>query len=178
MYKRQLYDPEGLNVLDIIEFVKEKNTLEEYARAGVTKITNEELLALEVDVLVPAAIDSVVTEKNMKNIKAKMIAEGANGPLTKEAVKYLSDKGVFIIPDILCNAGGVIVSYFEWVQGMAHFFWDEDQINKTLHSILKNAFSEVVKKAEHYKCDMKTAAMCAALAKLEAAMKLRGFFPG
>ena len=128
--------------------------------------------------MIPAAIDSVITEKNMKNVKARLIAEGANGPLTKEAVKYLSDKGVFIIPDILCNAGGVTVSYFEWVQGLAHFFWDEDQINKTLHSILKNAFSEVVKKAEHYKCDMKTAAMIAALAKLEAAMKLRGLFPG
>jgi glutamate dehydrogenase (NAD(P)+) len=177
-YTCALYDKEGLNVLDIMEFVKEKHTLDGYERAGVTKISNEELLALEVDILIPAAIDSVVTEKNMKNIKAKMIAEGANGPLTKEAVKYLSDKDVFIIPDILCNAGGVIVSYFEWVQGMAHFFWDEDQINKTLHSILKNAFAEVVQKAEHYKCDMKTAAMCAALAKLEAAMKLRGFFPG
>jgi glutamate dehydrogenase (NAD(P)+) len=177
-YTCALYDPNGLNVLDIIEFVKEKNTLDKYDRSGVTKITNEELFALEVDVLIPAAIDSVITEKNMEQVKAKMIAEGANGPLTKEAVKYLSDKGVFIIPDILCNAGGVIVSYFEWVQGMAHFFWDEDQINKQLHTILKNAFSEVVKKAEHHNCDMKTAAMIAALAKLEAAMKLRGLFPG
>lgn len=177
-YTCALYDENGLNVLDIIEFVKEKHTLDHYDRPGVQKITNEELLALDVDVLIPAAIDSVITEENMKGVKAKLIAEGANGPLTKEAVKYLHEKGVFIIPDILCNAGGVIVSYFEWVQGMAHFFWDEDQINKTLHSILKNAFSEVVKKADHYKCDMKTAAMCAALAKLEAAMKLRGLFPG
>ncbi len=177
-YTCALYDPNGLNVLDIIEFVKERNTLDQYDRSGVEKISNEDLLALDVDVLIPAAIDSVITEKNMKNVKARLIAEGANGPLTKEAVKYLSDKGVFIIPDILCNAGGVTVSYFEWVQGLAHFFWDEDQINKTLHSILKNAFSEVVKKAEHYKCDMKTAAMIAALAKLEAAMKLRGLFPG
>ncbi len=177
-YTCALYDPNGLNVLDIIEFVKERNTLDQYDRSGVEKISNEDLLALDVDVLIPAAIDSVITEKNMKNVKAKLIAEGANGPLTKEAVKYLSDKGVFIIPDILCNAGGVTVSYFEWVQGLAHFFWDEDQINKTLHSILKNAFSEVVKKAEHYKCDMKTASMIAALAKLEAAMKLRGLFPG
>jgi glutamate dehydrogenase (NAD(P)+) len=177
-YTCALYDVNGLNVLDIIEFVKEKKTLDKYERQGVTKITNEELFALDVDVLIPAAIDSVITEKNMEHVKAKMIAEGANGPLTKEAVKYLSDKGVFIIPDILCNAGGVIVSYFEWVQGMAHFFWDEDQINKTLHTILKNAFAEVVKKAEHHKCDMKTAAMIAALAKLEAAMKLRGLFPG
>lgn len=177
-YTCALYDPNGLNVMDLIEFVKEKHTLNNYERVGVTKISNEELLALDVDILVPAAIDSVVTKDNMKNIKAKLIAEGANGPLTKEAVEYLHQKGVFIIPDILCNAGGVIVSYFEWVQGMAHFFWDEDQINKTLHHILKNSFAEVVAKAEHYNCDMKTAAMCASLAKLEAAMKLRGFFPG
>ena len=95
-----------------------------------------------------------------------------------DAVSYLSKKGVFIIPDILCNAGGVIVSYFEWVQGMAHFFWDVDQINKKLHDILKNAFEEVSHKANHYKVDMKQAAMIAALGKLEAAMKLRGLFPG
>lgn len=177
-YTCALYDENGLNILDIIEFVKERHTLDQYERAGVEKITNKELLELEVDILIPAAIDSVITDQNMKNIRAKLIAEGANGPLTKEAVKYLHEAGVFIIPDILCNAGGVIVSYFEWVQGMAHFFWDEDQINKTLHNILKNAFAEVIRKADHYKCDMKTAAMVAALSKLEAAMKLRGLFPG
>ena len=114
----------------------------------------------------------------MHTIKAKLIAEGANGPLTKEAIEYLTQRDVFIIPDILCNAGGVIVSYFEWVQGLAHFFWDIDQINKTLHNILKKAFAEVVKKQRHYKVDMKKAAMIAALSKLEAAMKLRGLFPG
>ncbi len=178
-YSGALFCEQGLNILDLQDFVvKEKKLLKDYDRPGVDHITNEELLALDVDVLIPAAIDSVITKKNMENVKAKLIAEGANGPLTKEAIKYLSDKGVFIIPDILCNAGGVIVSYFEWVQGLAHFFWDEDQINKTLHNILKTAFGEVVRKAEHYKCDMKTAAMCAALAKIEAAMKLRGLFPG
>lgn len=177
-YTGALYCEDGLNVLDIADFVKERNVLKDYDKPGVTHISNEELLALDVDILIPAAIDSVVTKENMENVKARLIAEGANGPLTKEAVTYLSDKGVFIIPDILCNAGGVIVSYFEWVQGLAKFFWDEDQINKTLHNILKNAFAEVVKKAEHYKCDMKKAAMCAAISKLEAAMKLRGLFPG
>jgi glutamate dehydrogenase (NAD(P)+) len=178
-YTCALYNANGLNIQEIIDFVGTNHaTLDKYEAEGVSRITNEELLALDVDVLIPAAIDSVITSDNMKNVKARMIAEGANGPLTKEAVKYLSDKDVFIIPDILCNAGGVIVSYFEWVQGLAHFFWDEDQINKTLHTILKNSFAEVVAKAEQYKCDMKTAAMCAALAKLEAAMKLRGLFPG
>ena len=171
-----VYDPDGLDVLKLINWVKGRKLLKDYQ--GVEHITNDELLELEVDVLIPAAIDGVITKKNMKNIRAKLSAEGANGPLTKEAVEYLSEKDVFIIPDILCNAGGVIVSYFEWVQGLAHFFWDIDQINKTLHNILKNAFAEVVKKSIHYKVDMKKAAMIAALAKLEAAMKLRGLFPG
>ena len=177
-YTTALYNEAGLDVHDIINFVsKERKTLDKYDRTEAKKISNEDLIALDVDILIPAAIDSVITNKNMENVKATLIAEGANGPLTKEAVTYLTDKGAFIIPDILCNAGGVIVSYFEWVQGLAHFFWDEDQINKTLHNILENAFAEVVQKAEEYKIDMKKAAMCAALAKLEAALKLRGLFP-
>lgn len=171
-----VHDPSGLDIPKLVDWVKGRKLLKDYP--DYEKISNEQLLELEVDVLIPAAIDGVITEKNMKNIKAKLIAEGANGPLNKEAVEYLSGEGVFIIPDILCNAGGVIVSYFEWVQGLAHFFWDLEQINKTLHAILKKAFDEVCVKAEHYKVDMKKAAMIAALAKLEAAMKLRGLFPG
>lgn len=173
-----ILDERGLNVQELVEFAKNGNLIKDYKSATAKHISNEELLALEVDVLIPAAIDSVITKDNVANVKAKMIAEGANGPLTKEAIDYLTKKDVFIIPDILCNAGGVIVSYFEWVQGMAHFFWDVDQINKTLHKILKQAFEEVVKKANHYKCDMKKAAMIAALDKLSSAMRLRGFFPG
>lgn len=171
-----VYDPDGLDILKLINWVKSRKLLKDYQ--GAQHISNDELLELEVDILVPAAIDGVITKRNMKNIKARMIAEGANGPMTKDAVEYLSQRDVFIIPDILCNAGGVIVSYFEWVQGLAHFFWDIDQINKTLHNILKNSFAEVVKKSTHYKVDMKKAAMIAALSKLEAAMKLRGLFPG
>jgi glutamate dehydrogenase (NAD(P)+) len=172
-----LHNANGLDVHTIAEFVKNKGMLKDYTETECEKISNDELLALEVDILIPAAIDSVVTKDNMKNVRAKLVAEGANGPLTKEAVTYLTDKGVFIIPDILCNAGGVIVSYFEWVQGLAHLFWDEDQINKTLHQILKKSFDEVVSNSERYKVDMKKAAMCTALGKLEAAMKLRGLFP-
>lgn len=170
-----IYDPNGLNIKELTEFIKGNNLLKNYTNAEL--ISNEELLSLDVDILIPAAIDGVITKDNMENVKARMIAEGANGPLTKEAVTYLSDKGVFIIPDILCNAGGVIVSYFEWVQGLAHFFWDLEQINKTLHGILFNAFNEVIAKATHYKVDMKQAAMIAALQKLESAMRVRGLFP-
>lgn len=173
-----LYNKDGLDVKAIAEFTRNRNVLKDYTGPNAEKISNEELLALDVDILIPAAIDSVITADNMVSVQAKMIAEGANGPLTKEAVTYLSNKGVFIIPDILCNAGGVTVSYFEWVQGMAHFFWDHDQINENLHRILKKAFNEVVANADKYKVDMKKAALITALAKLEAAMKLRGFFPG
>lgn len=173
-----LYCETGLNIEKIASFAKERNLLIDYKEDGVKSISNEELLEMDVDVLIPAAIDSVISKDNCERVRAKMIAEGANGPLTKEAVEYLTEKNVFIIPDILCNAGGVVVSYFEWVQGLAHFFWDHDQINKTLHAILEKAFFEVVEKADHYKIDMKKAAMIAALSKLSAAMKLRGFFPG
>jgi glutamate dehydrogenase (NAD(P)+) len=171
-----VYNKDGLDVARVTHWVKQGNLLVDYADA--TTITNAELLALDVDILIPAAIDSVITQENMETIKAKLIAEGANGPCTKEAITYLSDRDVFIIPDILCNAGGVIVSYFEWVQGMAHFFWDEDEVNAKLHRILKSAFDEVLKNSRKYKVDMKKAAMCTALSKLEAAMKLRGLFPG
>lgn len=171
-----VYAEEGLPVAKLVDWVKNGNLLNQYP--GLKQISNDELLALDVDILIPAAIDGVVTKNNMETIRAKLIAEGANGPLTKEAIEYLTKKDVFILPDILCNAGGVIVSYFEWVQGLANFFWDEDEVNRKLHSILKTAFDDVMKKHTHYKVDMKTAAMIAALAKLEAAMKLRGLFPG
>lgn len=171
-----IYNENGIDVDQAAAWVKEGHLLSQLE--GVTHISNGELLELDVDVLIPAAIDGVITSKNMKNVKAKMIAEGANGPLSNEAVEYLSQKDVFIIPDILCNAGGVTVSYFEWVQGLAHFFWDVDQINKTLHRILENAFDEVMVNYETFKCDMKTAAMITSIRKLEAAMKLRGLFPG
>jgi glutamate dehydrogenase (NAD(P)+) len=171
-----VYNEHGLDVAKATQWVKSGRLLKDYE--GVTLISNAELLALDVDILIPAAIDGVVTKDNMETVKARLIAEGANGPLTKEAIEYLSDRDVFIIPDILCNAGGVIVSYFEWVQGLANFFWDEDEVNSRLHRILKTAFDDVMEKKKLYKVDMKKAAMCAALGKLEAAMKLRGLFPG
>jgi glutamate dehydrogenase/leucine dehydrogenase len=170
-----VYNKNGLNPKHVLDWVKSGKPLGEYPEAD--KITNDELLALDVEVLIPAAIDGIITEKNMKTVKAKLIAEGANGPLTKEAVEYLSGNGCFIIPDILCNAGGVIVSYFEWVQGLQHFFWDLEQINKSLHGIMKNAFDEVIHKKNHYKVNMKQAAMITAIGKLQTAMRQRGLWP-
>lgn len=171
-----IYNANGLNPRDVEKWVKENRYIKGYPHADA--ITNDELLALNVDVLIPAAIDGVVTKDNVHTIKAKVIAEGANGPLTREAIEYLSEKGVFIIPDILCNAGGVIVSYFEWVQGLQYFFWDLDQINKKLYEMLKFAFKEVMFVQKKHNVDMKKAAFITALKRLQTAMRLRGMFPG
>lgn len=171
-----IHNPDGIDINKAVEWVREKRFLK--GMPGVEHISNDQLIAMECDVFIPAAIDGIITEKNMHTVKTKIIAEGANGPLTKDAVDYLHSKGVFIIPDILCNAGGVIVSYFEWVQGLQNFFWSLDEINKKLHDILKQSFSQVAEAAAHYKVNMKTAALIVALRRLERAMKLRGLFPG
>lgn len=174
-YTGGIYAKNGLNIPSVVEWIKNNKVIKGYPEADA--ISNAELLALDVDVLAPAAIDGVITNENMHTIKARMIAEGANGPLTKEAVEHLTAQGCFIIPDILCNAGGVIVSYFEWVQGLQSFFWDLDTINKKLHDILKLAFDRVVFTQQQYKCNMKEAAFIASLERLQGAMRLRGMWP-
>ncbi|OUR93485.1 glutamate dehydrogenase [Halobacteriovorax marinus] len=170
-----VYNADGLDITHCTEWTKSGNYLKDLK--NVTIISNEELLELDVDVLIPAAIDGVVTKENAPRVKAKFIAEGANGPLTKEAIEIITKRGGFIIPDILCNAGGVIVSYFEWVQGLQNFFWDLDQINSKLHDILKDSFDNVYETAQKYETDMKKAAFISALSRLERAMRLRGLFP-
>lgn len=166
---------DGIDVKKAIAHVQETGAVK--GLAGAEFITNEELFSLDVDVLIPAAIDGVITEKNAKNVKARIIAEGANGPITKEAIDIITANGCFIIPDILCNAGGVIVSYFEWVQGLQNFFWGLDEINKKLHDILVHSFATVTDAADEFKIDMKKAAFIAALRRLDQAMRLRGLFP-
>ena len=170
-----IYNAKGLDLEKVIKWCKNSKFLKD-SKLG-DPITNEELLALDVEVLIPAAIDGIITKENVSSIKAKIIAEGANGPLTMEAIDYLTKKGSFIIPDIICNAGGVIVSYFEWVQGLQHFFWSIDEINKKLHDILKMSFQSVVEYRKKYDVDMKRAAFIGALDRLEKAMRLRGLFP-
>jgi glutamate dehydrogenase (NAD(P)+) len=171
-----IYNKSGLNIPQCIEWVKQRRNLRDMA--GAEHISNEELLELDVDILIPAAIDGVVTKENAHRVKARMIAEGANGPLTHEAVDIITDRGGLIIPDILCNAGGVIVSYFEWVQGLQMFFWDLETVNKKLHDIMKLAFDKVWKNAEVFKVNMKQAAFITSLQRIEGAMRLRGMWPG
>ncbi len=171
-----IYCAKGLNIPECTDWVRNRKLLRELP--DVEHITNEELLELDVDILIPAAIDGVVTKENAHKVKAKLIAEGANGPLTHEAVDIITERGGLIIPDILCNAGGVIVSYFEWVQGLQMFFWDLDTVNKKLHDIMKGAFDQVWRNAEIYKVNMKQAAFITSLHRIEKAMRLRGMWPG
>jgi glutamate dehydrogenase/leucine dehydrogenase len=171
-----IYSARGLNIPECIEWVKDGKLLRQLP--DCEHITNEELLELDVDILIPAAIDGVVTKENAPRVKARMIAEGANGPLTHEAIDIISDRGGLVIPDILCNAGGVIVSYFEWVQGLQMFFWDLETVNRKLHEIMKQAFDRVWNNAGVYKVNMKQAAFITSLDRLQAAMRLRGMWPG
>src|SRR5690606_3397211 len=170
-----IYDPNGLDIPHCVEWVKAKKYLRDMP--GMVHITNEELLTLDVDILIPAAIDGVINRQNAHLVKAKIIAEGANGPLTHEAVRIITDRGGLIIPDILCNAGGVIVSYFEWVQGLQRFFWDLETVNSKLQEMMKKAFDEVWTNAEGYGVNMKEAAMITALDRIQKAMNLRGLWP-
>jgi len=141
------------------------------------EITNEELLALECDVLVPAALENTITEANAAAVRAKIIAEAANGPTTPEAQAILDDKGVFVVPDILANAGGVTVSYFEWVQGGQMFFWSEDEVNSRLEAIMVRSYNEVVAEAKRGNWNMRDAAFNVAVGRVAKAVMLRGIYP-
>jgi glutamate dehydrogenase (NAD(P)+) len=132
---------------------------------------------LECDVLAPCALENQITGENVNKIRARIVAEGANGPTTPEADEILMDKGIFVIPDILCNAGGVIVSYFEWVQGLQSFFWDEDEVNAQLERILIAAFQKLMAFAQERRLDNRTAAQVIAIKRVADATETRGIYP-
>ncbi len=144
---------------------------------GADAITNQEILQLECDVLVPAALENQITLENAASVNAKIVAEAANGPTTPGADDILHDKGVFVIPDILANAGGVTVSYFEWVQDLQGFFWDEDEVNRRLEKIMIRAFHEVGQSAEKHKVNNRIGAYVLAVGRVAEATKVRGLFP-
>ena len=173
-----IHDPNGLDIPAILEYLSTRgNLLEHYNAPGLRHITNEELLELPVDVLVPAALENQITEKNAANIKARLIVEGANGPTTVGADSILGKNGVVVVPDILANAGGVVVSYFEWAQNLQSLFWDEDQVNERLGRIMVNAVDEVFALHTEKNIPMRTSAYCLALSKLVEAKNIRGVFP-
>lgn len=170
-----IFNGDGLNIPDVMDYVKTNKVLKGYPKAE--SISNEDLINLPCDALMPCALEGVIDSKNAELVKAKMIVEGANGPVTKNATEILHKKGVFIVPDVIANGGGVIVSYFEWVQDIMSFFWDEDEINRRLHSIIVKAFETGYKMSKEKDIDMRSAAMAVSIQRLEKAMLLRGLYP-
>jgi glutamate dehydrogenase (NAD(P)+) len=169
-----VYNEKGLPLDDLVAY-KEKNGRLEGFRQG-DKISGEKLLELQCDILIPAAGEMQITAENAARIRCKILAEGANGPTTPDADGILRQKEVFVIPDILANAGGVIVSYFEWVQGLQNFFWDEEEVNKRLKEILTKAFHEVLGMSRKEGVDMRLAALMIGIDRVAKAMLLRGLY--
>ena len=168
------FDPKGLPVDKLLEVAYKNHSLEGCPYGD--KISNEELLELKCDVLVPAAMEMQITKANAGRLKCRILAEGANGPTTPEADAILRGKDVFVIPDILANAGGVVVSYFEWVQDLQNFFWTEEEVNKKLREILVKAFDEVLNMSRKHAVDMRMAALMIGIDRVSRAMLWRGFY--
>ena len=172
--KGAIYNADGLDCNDVEKFAQANGSVVGYPGAKV--ITNAELLALEVTILSPCAMELQITKDNAANVKAQIVAEGANGPTTPEADEILSAKGVFVVPDILANGGGVTVSYFEWVQNLYRYFWSEEEVVEKQIVMMRNAFKNVYAAAEKYGVNMRVAAYIVALSSLDEAMKVRGMY--
>ncbi len=173
--KGGIFKEDGLDPRQVLEHKQKTGSVIDFK--GAKNITNEELLVLPCDILIPAALENVITKDNAPDIKAKIIGEAANGPTTPEADEILRKNGVLVLPDILANAGGVTVSYFEWVQDLNAFFWDEEMVNSELKKLMVRATNDVYNTSQRYKVDMRNAAMILALERLEEAIRCRGIFP-
>ncbi len=173
--KGGVFNPKGLDIDKMIDIKQQSGSVINYNDAD--RITNDELLVLKTDLLVPAALEGVLTERNAGDVQARIIVEAANGPTTMEADKILEDRGILIIPDILANAGGVVVSYFEWVQSLQSFFWDEDMVNQQLSKIMTKSFDDVIAEREKRKVSMRMAAHILAIARVAEATTIRGIYP-
>jgi glutamate dehydrogenase (NAD(P)+) len=170
-----VHNPDGIDVPAALAHKQERGTLAGLANAEA--VTNEELLEVECDILAPCALEQVVTEENADRIKARVICEGANGPVTPTADAILEDRGVLILPDVLANAGGVIVSYFEWVQGLQEYFWREDEVNAKLHDIVARAFEEAWSTRDRYDTSLRMASYGLAVQRVAEATTTRGLYP-
>jgi len=169
-----IYNPNGIYVEGAIEWVREHRYLEGYR--GAEPIPPEELITLDVDVLLPAAVENAITRKNAAGVRAKVICEGANGPTTAGADRILEERGVFVIPDILANSGGVTVSYFEWVQDRMGYFWDEPTVIERLERVMTRAFHDVLSVAERHSVSLRVAAYLLAIERVAAVHRLRGLY--
>jgi glutamate dehydrogenase (NAD(P)+) len=170
-----VFNARGLDIRALAQHTAEAGTVVGFADAE--PISNAELLELSCDVLVPAALGGQITEQNADRVRARIIAEGANGPTSPEADEIFTDRAVLLIPDILANAGGVIVSYFEWVQGLQYHFWRESEINSRLQEIMTRAFNQVNAVAKRERVDLRTAALMVGIRRVADAFQLRGFYP-
>ena len=169
-----IHNPAGIDIDDAIAYVKKHRSLEGYKKGDL--ISGAELLTLDVDVLVPAALENVITTRNAAEIKARIICEGANGPTTAAADSILDEKGIFVIPDILANAGGVTVSYFEWVQDRGGYFWTEELVNERLETIMKRSFHDVLELSRQRRVNMRTAAYMLSISRVASVHRLRGIY--
>ncbi|MDE2040441.1 MAG: Glu/Leu/Phe/Val dehydrogenase [Elusimicrobia bacterium] len=170
-----LYDPKGLDIDEIMLYRAKNDTIADYPKAE--HVAADKFVELPCEILVPAAMENTITAENAPRVKAKYIVEGANGPTTNEADRVLNQRGVVVVPDILANAGGVTVSYFEWVQDIQSFFWSEKEINARLQDIIVKAFREVEEVAQREKVDLRLAAFMVGLTRLAKAVRIRGTFP-
>jgi len=170
-----LYAASGLDVPPLLPYQKDRAPLS--GLSGPDRITNAELLELPVDFLIPAALENQITAANAGRIRARFVVEGANGPTTTEADDIMRDNGIVVVPDILANAGGVIVSYFEWVQDLQFYFWEEDEVNERLRRIITRAYADVVKSAREHGVTLREAAMLLAVGRVVEAATIRGIYP-
>jgi len=170
-----IYNAKGLDIPAVMAFKEQTGSVMGFA--GSEPVRPAEMLALECEVLVPAALEGAITEENAGTIRARIVAEAANGPVTPEADRILDRRGVFLIPDILCNAGGVTVSYFEWVQDENHLFWDEQDVNLRLEKVMTRAFRDVLKIQMERKVSMRLAANIVGIGRVAEAVKIRGLYP-
>lgn len=173
--KGGIYNEAGLDLDSVDSYIKENMYLTDYP--NVDHVSNDELIELPCDILIPAAVDNVITEENADKIQAKLIAEGANSPTTEDGDNILRGNNVFVIPDVLANAGGVTVSYFEWVQGLQQLFWTEKEVNNRLWDIITLAFNRAYETSQQKKVSMRTGALISGIDRLSKAMLQRGFFP-
>jgi glutamate dehydrogenase (NAD(P)+) len=169
-----LYNPSGLDIASVLKYLKENKTVEDYPEAE--HMSNAELLEIECDILIPAATENVITSHNADRVKCRILAEGANGPTTADADEVIASKNIFVIPDILANAGGVTVSYFEWVQNRMGFYWTESVVNERLGDIMVNSFKDVVAFAEKFQVNTRLAAYMLAIDRVAYDTRLRGIY--
>ena len=166
---------QGLDTESLLSHKAENGSVMDYP--GSEPITDAELLELPCDILVPAALEQVITEENAPKIDTSIIVEGANGPSTPEADQIFTDRGILVIPDILANAGGVVVSYFEWVQDIQHLFWDKDDVDTRLEAVMTRSFEQVSATAEEHNTNLRTAALVVAVERVATALEMRGIYP-